>query len=141
VCALNPHAGENGLFGDEEARILRPAIDLVVSEGHNVQGPIPADALFPRALQGEFDGMVAMYHDQGHIPVKLVARDSAVNVTLGLPIIRTSPSHGTAFDIAWKGTANPQGMIQAIHTAAALVRAQTRTESGRTHLTRQGFAP
>jgi 4-hydroxythreonine-4-phosphate dehydrogenase len=125
VCALNPHAGEDGLFGDEERRIIRPAIDRCLSGGWSVEGPLPADALFRRAIGGEFDGVVAMYHDQGHIPIKLVARETAVNITLGLPIVRTSPSHGTAFDIAWKGIASPQGMIEAIRTAAALARAKT----------------
>jgi 4-hydroxythreonine-4-phosphate dehydrogenase len=120
VSALNPHAGEGGLFGDEEARIIRPAIDRFSVGGWTVEGPIPADALLRRAIGGEFDGVVVMFHDQGHIPIKLVARDTAVNVTLGLPIVRTSPSHGTAFDIAWKGTANPEGMIEAIRVAAQL---------------------
>lgn len=93
-------------------------------------GPIPADALIRRAIAGEFDGVVAMYHDQGHIPIKLVARDMAVNITLGLPIVRTSPSHGTAFDIAGKGLANPEGMIEAIRMASLL--ACTRSEVGTT---------
>ncbi len=128
VCALNPHAGEEGLFGDEERRIIRPAIDQFVTEGWTIQGPIPADALIRRAIDGEFDGVVAMYHDQGHIPIKLVARDMAVNITLGLPIVRTSPSHGTAFDIAGKGSANPEGMIEAIRMASLLAR--TRSEVG-----------
>jgi 4-hydroxythreonine-4-phosphate dehydrogenase len=120
VSALNPHAGEGGLFGDEESRIIGPAVAEALAAGARAEGPIPADALFRRALAGEFDGIVAMYHDQGHIPIKLAARDQAVNVTLGLPIVRTSPSHGTAFDIAWKGTANPAGMIEAIRVAAVL---------------------
>jgi 4-phospho-D-threonate 3-dehydrogenase / 4-phospho-D-erythronate 3-dehydrogenase len=128
VCALNPHAGEEGLFGDEEERIIRPAIDRFAPEGWTLQGPIPADALIRRAIAGEFDGVVAMYHDQGHIPIKLVARDMAVNITLGLPIVRTSPSHGTAFDIAGKGIASPQGMIEAIRMASLLAR--TRSEVG-----------
>jgi len=123
VAALNPHAGEDGLFGDEERRILVPAIERARDRKWNVAGPIPADALFRRAIGGEFDGVVAMYHDQGHIPIKLVARESAVNITLGIPIVRTSPSHGTAFDIAWKGTASPLGMIEAIRMAAVLARA------------------
>jgi len=128
VTALNPHAGEDGLFGDEEQRIIRPAIDRFVGEGWSVEGPIPADALLRRAIGGEFDGVVAMYHDQGHIPIKLVARDAAVNITLGLPIVRTSPSHGTAFDIAWKGIASPEGMIEAIRMASLLAR--TKSEVG-----------
>lgn len=122
VCAFNPHAGEDGLFGDEERRIIGPGIEQAAAAGFVAEGPIPADALLRRAIFGEFDGVVAMYHDQGHIPIKLVARETAINITLGLPIVRTSPSHGTAFDIAWKGTANPQGMIAAIHMAATLAR-------------------
>jgi 4-phospho-D-threonate 3-dehydrogenase / 4-phospho-D-erythronate 3-dehydrogenase len=129
VCALNPHGGEEGLFGDEEGRIIRPAIEPFRLRGWSVEGPLPADALFRRALAGEFDGVVAMYHDQGHIPIKLVARDRAVNVTLGLPIVRTSPSHGTAFDIAWKGLADAEGMVEAIRTAALLARAKTEVGS------------
>jgi 4-hydroxythreonine-4-phosphate dehydrogenase len=123
ICALNPHGGEGGLFGDEETRIIRPAVERSLAAGWSADGPLPADTLIRRAIGGEFDGVVAMYHDQGHIPIKLVARDLAVNVTLGLPIVRTSPSHGTAFDIAGKGLANPQGMIEAIRMAAILARA------------------
>jgi 4-hydroxythreonine-4-phosphate dehydrogenase len=130
VCALNPHAGEDGLFGDEERRIIRPAVERFIEQGWAVEGPVPADALLRRAIGGEFDGVVAMYHDQGHIPIKLVARDTAVNVTLGLPIVRTSPSHGTAFDIAWQGKASPRGMIEAIRMASMLARA--RMEAGAT---------
>jgi 4-hydroxythreonine-4-phosphate dehydrogenase len=121
VSALNPHAGEGGLFGDEEAGVIRPGIARCAKEGWMIEGPIPADALLRRAIGGEFDGVVVMFHDQGHIPIKLVARDTAVNITLGLPIVRTSPSHGTAFDIAWKGIADPAGMIEAIQVAARLV--------------------
>ena len=117
VAALNPHAGEEGQFGDEEQRIISPAILLAQEQGINCLGPFPADTLFLRAVNGEFDGVVAMYHDQGMIPVKLLAFDSAVNVTLGIPIIRTSPAHGTAFDIAGKNAANPAGMKAAITTA------------------------
>jgi 4-hydroxythreonine-4-phosphate dehydrogenase len=117
VAALNPHAGEEGQFGDEEQRIISPAILLAQEQGINCLGPFPADTLFLRAVNGEFDGVVAMYHDQGMIPVKLLAFDSAVNVTLGIPIIRTSPAHGTAFDIAGKNVANPAGMKAAITTA------------------------
>jgi len=117
VAALNPHAGEEGQFGDEEQRIISPAILLAQEQGINCLGPFPADTLFLRAVNGEFDGVVAMYHDQGMIPVKLLAFDSAVNVTLGIPIIRTSPAHGTAFDIAGKNIANPAGMKAAITTA------------------------
>jgi len=120
VCALNPHAGEEGLFGNEEAEKIAPAVAAAAAEGVNVVGPIPADTLFRRAVQGEFEGVVAMYHDQGHIALKLVGREKAVNVTLGLPIVRTSPSHGTAFDIAWRGVARADGMIEAIRLAALL---------------------
>jgi 4-hydroxythreonine-4-phosphate dehydrogenase len=120
VCALNPHAGEEGLFGEEESRTIAPAVRKAASQGITVVGPLPADTLFKRAVAGEFDGVVAMYHDQGHIALKLVGFDQAVNVTLGLPIVRTSPSHGTAFDIAWKGVARPDGMIEAIRVAQKL---------------------
>ena len=117
VAALNPHAGEAGQFGDEEQRIISPAILLAQEQGINCVGPFPADTLFLRAARGEFDGVVAMYHDQGMIPVKLLAFESAVNVTIGIPIIRTSPAHGTAFDIAGQNLANPAGMRAAITTA------------------------
>jgi len=117
VAALNPHAGENGQFGDEEQRIIAPAILMAQEQGIDCFGPIPADTLFLRAVQGEFDGVVAMYHDQGMIPVKLLAFDKAVNVTIGIPIIRTSPAHGTAFDIAGKNLADPSSMKAAITTA------------------------
>ena len=121
VAALNPHAGENGQFGDEEQRIISPAILLAQEQGINCQGPFPADTLFRRAVRGEFDGVVAMYHDQGMIPVKLLAFEDAVNVTIGIPIIRTSPAHGTAFDIAGKNLADPTGMRAAIRTAIEMV--------------------
>ena len=117
VAALNPHAGENGQFGDEEQRIISPAISLAREVGINCTGPVSADTLFLRASQGEFDGVVAMYHDQGMIPIKLLAFDTAVNVTIGIPIIRTSPAHGTAFDISGRNVANPAGMKAAIQTA------------------------
>jgi 4-phospho-D-threonate 3-dehydrogenase / 4-phospho-D-erythronate 3-dehydrogenase len=117
VAALNPHAGENGQFGDEEQRIISPAILMAQEQGIDCVGPIPADTLFLRAVQGEFDGVVAMYHDQGMIPVKLLAFDKAVNVTIGIPIIRTSPAHGTAYDIAGKNLADPSSMMAAITTA------------------------
>ncbi len=120
VCALNPHAGEHGLFGDEEARVIEPAVLQVQSDGVKVRGPIPADALLRRAVAGEFDGVVAMYHDQGHIALKLIGFDLAVNVTLGLPIIRTSPSHGTAFDIAGQGRASAAGFLAAARVACQL---------------------
>ena len=121
VCALNPHGGEHGLFGDEESRIIEPAVSALVKH-FNVRGPFPADTAVRRAVLGEFDGLIAMYHDQGHIPVKLIGFDAAINITLGLPIIRTSPTHGTAFDIAWKPNSpvNPSGLLGAIQMAARL---------------------
>jgi 4-hydroxythreonine-4-phosphate dehydrogenase len=117
VAALNPHAGEGGQFGDEEQRIISPAILLAQEQGINCQGPFPADTLFLRAARGEFDAVVAMYHDQGMIPVKLLAFEEAVNITIGIPIIRTSPAHGTAFDIVGKNIADPSSMMAAITTA------------------------
>lgn len=128
VAALNPHAGENGQFGDEEQRIISPAISLAQEQGINCTGPYPADTLFLRAAQGEFDGVVAMYHDQGMIPVKLLAFDKAVNVTIGIPIIRTSPAHGTAFDIAGKNVASPAGMKAAIMTAIQMAKTKKNLE-------------
>ena len=122
VAALNPHAGESGLFGDEEARILEPAIKRARQAGIQVSGPIPADTLFLRAAQGEFDAVVAMYHDQGHIAVKLLGFHRAVNVTLGLPLVRTSVAHGTAFDIAGRGVARADGMVEALRVAARLAK-------------------
>ena len=121
VCALNPHAGEDGLFGDEESQFIQPAVNSM-KNSITVNGPLPADTLIKRATEGEFDGIVAMYHDQGHIAFKILGFHQAVNVTLGLPFIRTSPSHGTAFDIAWEqgGKADPRGMIEAILLAARL---------------------
>jgi len=120
VAGLNPHAGEHGLFGREEETIMAPAIEACRARGVDVRGPFPADTIFVRARRGEFDVVVACYHDQGLIPVKLVAFGQAVNVTLGLPIIRTSVDHGTAFDIAGKGVADPQSMIAAVLLAAKL---------------------
>jgi 4-hydroxythreonine-4-phosphate dehydrogenase len=121
VCALNPHAGEGGLFGREESAIITPAVEFARQAGTLAFGPFPADTLLKRAVGGEFDGVAAMYHDQGHIALKLIAFDRVVNVTLGLPIVRTSPSHGTAFDIAWKGQASATGIIAALQVAAQLV--------------------
>jgi len=120
VAALNPHAGEDGQFGDEENRIISPAILLAQEVGINCAGPFPADTLFLRAAHGEFDAVVAMYHDQGMIPVKLLAFEQAVNITIGIPIIRTSPAHGTAFDIAGKNLANPASMKSAVLTAVQM---------------------
>jgi 4-hydroxythreonine-4-phosphate dehydrogenase len=122
VAALNPHAGENGQFGDEEQRIISPAVLLAQEQGINCEGPFPADTLFLRAVHGEFDGVVAMYHDQGMIPVKLLNFEQAVNVTIGIPIIRTSPAHGTAFDIAGQNIANPASMKSAISTAIQMAK-------------------
>lgn len=121
VAGLNPHAGENGLFGDEEIRILAPAVERARAAGHDVAGPIAADTLFRRAVDGEFDAVVAMYHDQGHVALKTLAFDRAVNVTLGLPIVRTSVAHGTAFDIAWQGRAETSSLIEAVRVAARIV--------------------
>jgi 4-hydroxythreonine-4-phosphate dehydrogenase len=122
VAALNPHAGEDGQFGDEEQRIITPAMLLAQEHGINCIGPISADTLFLRAVRGEFDGVVAMYHDQGMIPVKLLDFEGAVNVTIGIPIIRTSPAHGTAFDIAGRNLANPASMKAAITTAIQMAK-------------------
>lgn len=122
VAALNPHAGEDGQFGDEEQRIIAPAILLAQEQGINCLGPFPADTLFLRAAQGEFDGVVAMYHDQGMIPVKLLDFERAVNITIGIPIIRTSPAHGTAYDISGRNIANAAGMKSAIITAIQMAK-------------------
>ncbi len=120
VAGINPHCGEGGLFGTEDDAQIVPAVQAARAEGINVEGPIAADTLFHRAYNGAFDLVVAQYHDQGHIPVKLVAFDTAVNVTLGLPIDRTSVDHGTAFDIAGKGVANHENMLKAIAYARQL---------------------
>ncbi|HET6884398.1 MAG TPA: 4-hydroxythreonine-4-phosphate dehydrogenase PdxA [Pirellulales bacterium] len=120
VCALNPHAGEDGLFGDEEASIIAPAVERARQEDIDADGPHPTDTLMVRARDGEFDGVVAMYHDQGHIALKLLGFHRAVNVTLGLPIVRTSVAHGTAFDRAWQGTADAGSMVEAIRVASLL---------------------
>jgi len=120
VCALNPHAGEDSLFGDEERTIIAPAVAEACRDGLNVSGPYPTDTLMLRARDGEFDAVVAMYHDQGHIALKLLGMHAAVNITLGLPIVRTSVAHGTAFDRSWQGTARSEGMVAAILTAAKL---------------------
>ena len=122
VAGLNPHAGEHGLFGREDEDVIAPAIASCRARGVDVSGPFPADTVFVRARRGEFDVVIACYHDQGLIPIKLVAFGQAVNVTLGLPIVRTSVDHGTAFDIAGKGVADPGSMIAAILLAARLAR-------------------
>jgi 4-hydroxythreonine-4-phosphate dehydrogenase len=128
VCALNPHAGENGLFGDEETRLIRPAVEAAQAAGLDVHGPFPADTLMVQARDGAYDGLVAMYHDQGHIALKLLGMHRAVNITLGLTIVRTSVAHGTAFDVAWQGVAEVQSMVEAIRVAASLVRMKDRDE-------------
>ncbi len=133
VCGLNPHAGEDGLFGDEEKTAIAPAIDAARHAGLDVFGPLPADTLFSRARGGEFDIVVAMYHDQGHVPVKTLGFTydesagtwtglSGVNVTVGLPFLRVSVDHGTAFDRAWKGIANPESMVEALDVAVRMLR-------------------
>jgi 4-hydroxythreonine-4-phosphate dehydrogenase len=120
VAALNPHAGEEGLFGDEERTVIGPAVERARAEGLDVVGPLPTDTLMAAARDGRYDAVVAMYHDQGHIAIKLLGMHSAVNVTLGLPIVRTSVAHGTAFDLAWQGRAECSGMIAAVRVAAQL---------------------
>jgi 4-hydroxythreonine-4-phosphate dehydrogenase len=124
VCALNPHAGEEGLFGDEERRVIAPAVEQARAEGLDVTGPLPADTLMVAARDGRFDAVVAMYHDQGHIAVKLLGMHRAVNVTLGLPIVRTSVAHGTAFDLAWQGRAETTGLLEAIPAAVLFAQAK-----------------
>jgi 4-hydroxythreonine-4-phosphate dehydrogenase len=120
VAALNPHASDGGLFGDEEVRIIEPAVRAAKAEGIEVSGPLPADTLFVRARRGEFDGVAAMYHDQGHIALKLLGEMRAVNISAGLPIVRTSVAHGTAYDIAGKGVADESSLIEAVRVAARL---------------------
>jgi 4-hydroxythreonine-4-phosphate dehydrogenase len=121
VCGLNPHAGEKGLFGHrEEERFIVPAIEQARALGHDVTGPVPGDTAFTPQARRTYDAVVCMYHDQGHIPVKMIAFDSAVNTTLGLPVQRTSVDHGTAFDIAWKGIANPGSLYAAVRLAIRL---------------------
>ena len=124
LAGLNPHAGEEGLLGSEETQILRPAVEDARGHGIAIDGPLPGDTIFGRATRGEFDAVIACYHDQGLIPVKLLAFGRAVNVTLGLPIVRTSVDHGTAFDIAGKGIADPSSMIEAVLLAARLSKPQ-----------------
>ena len=126
VCGLNPHCGEGGEFGDDEPRIVEPAIAAMRQRGFDVAGPISGDTAFHHSLHGEFDAVVAMYHDQGLAPLKTVAFDTGVNWTLGLPFIRTSPDHGTAYNIAGQGIANPSSMISAIRLAKQLARAKAR---------------
>ena len=126
LAGLNPHAGEHGILGREETEVLEPAVARSAKAGIDIAGPFPGDTIFLRAMRGEFDVVVACYHDQGLIPVKMAAFGQAVNVTLGLPIIRTSVDHGTAFDIAGKNIADPESMVQAILLAARLARSDIR---------------
>jgi 4-hydroxy-L-threonine phosphate dehydrogenase PdxA len=138
VAALNPHAGEAGLFGDEEERIIRPAVRRARAGRIQASNPLPADTLFGKAARGDYDAVVAMYHDQGLIPLKLVAFGKCVNLTVGLPIIRTSVDHGTAYDIAGQGIAEPGSLIEAIKLAARLARERRRLGAsghGKGHVT------
>lgn len=120
VAGVNPHAGENGLFGDEEIKIVGPAVQAMKAEGLNVSGPCPPDTVFLQCYEGQYDIVVAMYHDQGHIPLKLLGFHNGVNITAGLPFIRTSADHGTAFDIAWTGKAKSESMAISIQLAMQL---------------------
>ncbi|OGV50710.1 MAG: 4-hydroxythreonine-4-phosphate dehydrogenase PdxA [Lentisphaerae bacterium GWF2_44_16] len=122
AAALNPHAGENGYMGDEDKKTVRPALEKLHKMGVNIEGPFPPDTLFIEKTRDKFDGILCMYHDQGHIPFKMLAFDKGVNTTLGLPIIRTSPDHGTAFEIAWKGVAHTGSLFEAIRLAAKRVK-------------------
>ena len=124
VAGLNPHASESGLFGDEEAKYIKPAVEAACRQGMNVTGPFPPDSVFLRASEGQFDAAIAMYHDQGHIAIKMLGITQGVNVTLGLPIIRTSVDHGTVFGKAGKGTADPTSLMEAIKLATVICRAQ-----------------
>lgn len=130
VAALNPHAGEHGLFGDEEATAIGPAARVAQAQGIRASDPLPADTLFGKAARGDFDGVVAMYHDQGLIPLKLVAFGACVNLTVGLPIIRSSVDHGTAYDIAGKGIADHGSLLEAIKLSAKLARSRGQRRTG-----------
>jgi 4-hydroxythreonine-4-phosphate dehydrogenase len=130
VCALNPHGGEGGLFGYQEQRIIRPAVERGRDEGLDLAGPLPADTVMVHARDGKFDAVVAMYHDQGHIALKLLGMHRAVNVTLGLPIVRTSVAHGTAFDIAWQARADASSLLEAVRVASRLAGGVGSRESG-----------
>ncbi|RJR17946.1 MAG: 4-hydroxythreonine-4-phosphate dehydrogenase, partial [Desulfobacteraceae bacterium] len=136
VAALNPHGGEGGMFGSEETEIIAPAVEECRKMGVPVSGPFPADTLFYRAYKGEFDAVIAMYHDQGLIPIKLIHFGDAVNVTLGLPIIRTSVDHGTAYDIAGMGVADPSSLISAIKMASQMASARQKDSYPAGELTR-----
>jgi 4-hydroxythreonine-4-phosphate dehydrogenase len=129
LAGLNPHAGEGGVLGGEERTVLAPAVAAARARGVRIEGPLPGDTVFVRASRGEFDAVIACYHDQGLIPVKLLAFGRAVNVTLGLPIVRTSVDHGTAFDIARRGVADPSSLIEAVLLAARLVSAAPRVSA------------
>jgi 4-hydroxythreonine-4-phosphate dehydrogenase len=120
VAGLNPHAGENGALGVEDAAVVAPAVEILRREGMSVEGPLPADTMFHPRARGRYDAALAMYHDQALIPIKTIAFDEAVNVTLGLPFVRTSPDHGTAFDIAGRGIARPDSLIAALRLAGRL---------------------
>ena len=121
VCGLNPHAGENRLFGNEDADQIVPAIETAMADGLTVSGPHPADTVFYQAVhKDQYDAIICMYHDQGHAPMKLIGFENSVNVTIGLPIVRTSVDHGTAFDIAWQGKAFTSSLLHAIHYAQRL---------------------
>jgi len=120
VCGLNPHAGEEGIFGSEEKKIITPAIEKAQKKGVQCTGPVSADTIFYKTMKGDFDAVVAIYHDQGAIPLKLHAFETGVNITLGIPFARTSPDHGTAYDIAGKGIADPRSMMEAIKTAVSM---------------------
>ena len=134
VCGLNPHAGEHGLFGNqEEEHFIIPAIESARAAGVNIEGPLPPDTAFLPARRKATDAYICMYHDQGHIPLKALAFDEAVNITLGLPIIRTSVDHGTALDIAWQGKANPNSLFEAIRIAATLAAEEGGRDEGRRH--------
>jgi 4-hydroxythreonine-4-phosphate dehydrogenase len=135
VAGLNPHAGEGGLLGSEDEEVIRPAVAAAAARGIDATGPWPADTVFVRAARGEFDAVVACYHDQGLVPVKLLAFGEAVNVTIGLPIIRTSVDHGTAFDIAGKGIADAGSMVQAVLLAARLAVASGKADEIRKNST------
>ncbi len=128
VAALNPHGGDEGLMGREEIEAIGPAIQVAQAQGIAASGPIPADSVFFRAIRGEFDVVVAMYHDQGHIPIKTHGFERSVTVTLGLPVVRTSVDHGTAFDIAWKGIASEESMVEALLLAAQLAEGKLAAE-------------
>ena len=129
VAGLNPHAGEAGAFGDEEKQIIAPAVQQARAQGLTAEGPFPADTVFVRATRGEFDGVICLYHDQGLIPLKLLSWEDGVNVTIGLPIVRTSPDHGTAFDIAGQGKADPRSMHAALRLAVHMTQHRSMHES------------